>query len=109
MCRRHPGALGFDLPKNVKAFPVHCTSRIDTLDLLKAFEAGAEGVAIVRCSSGTCKYRDIEPRVKARVKRAQDLIKALGIDPARIEILSLPSSGNENPFGAVTAEFFRSR
>ena len=93
------------VPNNVKAFPVHCTSRIDTLDLLKAFEAGADGVAVVRCGSGTCKYRDIEPRVNARVKRAQDLLGALGIDKARIEILSAASAGDGNPFAAVTAEF----
>jgi coenzyme F420-reducing hydrogenase delta subunit len=84
---------------------VHCTSRIDILDLLKAFEAGADGVAVVRCGSGTCKYRDIEPRVNARVKRAQELLAPLGIDKARIEILS-PASGNDgNAYTAATADF----
>src|SRR5512142_3181984 len=34
MCRHHAGVLGFDLAKNVKAIPVHCTSRIDVLDVL---------------------------------------------------------------------------
>ncbi len=103
MCNHHAKVMG--VPANVKAVPVHCTSRIDTLDLLKAFEAGADGVAVVRCESGTCKYRDIEPRVNARVKRVQDLIGSLGIDKARIEILSVAPGNGSNTYAAACAEF----
>jgi formate dehydrogenase beta subunit len=99
-CNHHAKVIG--VPNNVKAFPVHCTSRIDTIDLLKAFESGADGVAVVRCNSGTCKYRDIEPRVNARVKRAQDLLSGIGIDKGRIEILS---ASDANGHAAVAAEF----
>jgi coenzyme F420-reducing hydrogenase delta subunit len=85
--------------------PVHCTSRIDVLDILKAVESGADGVAVVRCGDGTCKYRDIAPRVNARVKRAQELVGALGIDKGRIEILSAASGNGGNPYAAVCADF----
>jgi len=105
MCTHHVGVLGFDVPKNVKTVPVHCTSRIDVLDLLKAVESGADGVAVVRCNDGTCKYKDIAPRVNARVKRGQELIKALGMEPGRIEILSASSGNGGNPYAAVCAEF----
>lgn len=105
MCTHHVGVLGFDVPKNVKPMPVHCTSRVDVLDILSAFEAGADGVAVVRCNSGTCKYLGIEPRVKARVKRAQELISALGIEVGRIEILSASQGNNGNPYAAVCREF----
>ncbi len=105
MCTHHVGVLGFDVPKSVKTVPVHCTSRIDVLDILKAVESGADGVAVVRCGDGTCKYRDIAPRVNARVKRAQELVGALGIDKGRIEILSATSGNGGNPYAAVCAEF----
>src|SRR5574341_31944 len=105
VCTHHVGVLGFDVPKNVNTVPVHCTSRIDVLDLLKAVESGADGVAIVRCSDGTCKYKDIAPRVNARVKRGQELIKALGMEPGRIEILSASQVNGGNPYAAVCAEF----
>ena len=59
MCTHHAGVLGFDLPKNIRTVPVHCTSRIDILDLLKAVEMGVDGVAVVRCNDGTCKYKNI--------------------------------------------------
>ncbi|OGW41867.1 MAG: hypothetical protein A2010_13645 [Nitrospirae bacterium GWD2_57_9] len=103
MCSHHAKVLG--VPNNVKAFPVHCTSRIDSLDVLKAFEVGADAVAVVRCGSGTCKYRDIEPRVNARVMRAQELLGALGIDKQRIEILSASSTGDGQSYAALTSEF----
>lgn len=105
MCTHHVGVLGFNAPKNVKTFPVHCTSRVDVLDVLKAFEIGADGVAVVRCDDGTCKYRNIEPRVRARVKRAQDLLGAFKIEPGRVEILSASHGNGGNPYAAVCAEF----
>jgi NADPH-dependent glutamate synthase beta subunit-like oxidoreductase/coenzyme F420-reducing hydrogenase delta subunit len=87
ICTHHVGVHGFSVPANVKAIPVHCTSRVDVLDVLKAVECGADGVAVVRCDDSTCKYRNIMPRVNARAKRCQDLISALGMEPRRIEVL----------------------
>ncbi len=103
MCTHHAKVIG--VPNNVKAIPVHCTSRIDILDMLKAFESGADGVAIIRCGSGTCKYRDIEPRVNARVKRVQDLLGMLKIESNRLEILSAASNNGGNPYSALCADF----
>jgi NADPH-dependent glutamate synthase beta subunit-like oxidoreductase/coenzyme F420-reducing hydrogenase delta subunit len=105
LCTHHAGILGLDLPKNVRTVLVHCTSRVDILDMLKAFESGADGVAVVRCSDGTCKYRDIAPRVNARVKRVQDLLGMLKIEPGRVEILSAAPATDGNPYAAVCADF----
>ena len=105
LCTHHAGILGLDLPKNVRTVLVHCTSRIDILDMLKAFESGADGVAVVRCNDGTCKYKDIAPRVNARVKRVQDLLGMLKIEPGRVEILSAVSTDGGNPYAAACAEF----
>jgi coenzyme F420-reducing hydrogenase delta subunit len=72
---------------------------------LKAVESGADGVAVVRCGDATCKYRNIEPRVNARVKRAQELVGALGIDKGRIEILSTFHGNGGKPYATVCTEF----
>jgi NADPH-dependent glutamate synthase beta subunit-like oxidoreductase/coenzyme F420-reducing hydrogenase delta subunit len=105
LCTHHVGVLGFDLPENVRRVPVHCTSRIDILDLLRAFESGADGVAVVRCNDGTCKYRDIAPRVNARVKRVQELLGMLKMETGRMELLSATSGNGGNPYAAVCVDF----
>ncbi len=104
VCTHHAGVPGFGLPRNVRIVPVHCTSRIDILDLLKAFECGVDGVAVLRCNDGTCKYKDIAPRVNARVRRGQELLGMLGIETGRIEILTGDSSA-VNPYAAACADF----
>ncbi len=104
-CSHHVGVLGFDMPDNVRTVPVHCTSRIDVLDMLKAFEHGADGVAVVRCDDGTCKYRDIAPRVKARVKRVQQMLNTLGIGSERLSLLSASSGDGAHSYRAVCNDF----
>jgi formate dehydrogenase (NADP+) beta subunit len=104
LCSHHVGVKGFQVPGNVKFLPVHCTSRIDILDLLRAFESGADGVAVVRCADGSCKYKGIEARVNARVRRADELLGMLGIGTGRVGLLSA-TQGNGNPWEKVCAEF----
>lgn len=104
ICTHHVGVHGFNLPGNIRVVPVHCVSRVDVLDLLRAFESGADGVAVVRCPDGLCKYRDIIPRVAARVERVRQIIGALGMSADRINMFSLPSTDG-NPYAAICAEF----
>jgi formate dehydrogenase beta subunit len=105
VCTHHVGVFGFDLPKNVRSVPVHCTSRVDVLDMLKAFESGADGVAVVRCDDRTCKYRDVDGRVDARVRRVRGMLEMLKIGAGRIEILSAKSGNGGNPYASVCADF----
>ena len=45
-------------------------------------------------------------RVNARVKRGQDLIKMLGMQPERISVLTAEASGNGgHPYAAVCAAY----
>jgi formate dehydrogenase beta subunit len=104
LCSHHVGVLGFGLPGNVRKVPVHCTSRIDINDMLKAFEGGADGVAVVRCSDNTCKYKGIAHQVAARVDRTKQLIGMIGMEPGRIEILKADLH-NGNSYGSVCADF----
>jgi coenzyme F420-reducing hydrogenase delta subunit len=104
LCSHHVGVLGFELPENMRKVPVHCTSRVDVNDLLKALECGADGVAVVRCSGVACKYKGIDDRVAARVERAKQLVGMLGMETGRIEILTADSH-NGNSYASVCADF----
>jgi coenzyme F420-reducing hydrogenase delta subunit len=104
LCSHHVGVRGFDLPGNVRKVPVHCTSRVDVNDLLKALECGADGVAVVRCSATSCKYKGIENRVVARIERTKQLVGMLGMEAGRIEILTADTH-NGNSYASVCADF----
>jgi len=104
ICTHHVGVHGFSVPENVKAIPVHCTSRVDILDMLKAIECGADGVAVVRCGEGTCKYQGISKRVTQRVNRVKELLGMLGMEKERVELLTAVSS-NGNPYAKVCGDF----
>ncbi len=104
MCTHHVGVSGFNLPANFHVLPVHCVSRVDILDMISALEYGADGVAVVNCVSSVCKYKDVESRVLARLKRAQDLIGSLGLESGRIALLNAPSN-NGNQYLPVCGGF----
>jgi coenzyme F420-reducing hydrogenase delta subunit len=104
LCSHHVGVMGFKLPENVRKVPVHCTSRVDVNDMLKAFECGADGVAVVRCSGVACKYKGIEDRVAARIERTRQLVGMLGMESGRIELLTADSH-NGNSYASVCEDF----
>lgn len=104
LCSHHAGVLGFNLPENVRKVPVHCTSRVDVNDLLKALECGADGVAVVSCSGVACKYKGIENRVASRVERTRQLVGMLGMGAGRIEILTADTH-SRNSYASVCADF----
>ena len=44
------------MPAEVKMVRIPCTGRISKALLFKPFEMGADGVALVGCKSGVCRY-----------------------------------------------------
>lgn len=104
LCTHHVGVLGFDLPDNMHKIPIHCISRIDILDILKAFECGVDGVAVFHCEDGSCKYRGIKQRVSARLEKAGKVIEGLGIEKGRFSMISM-TSANGNSYKNVCADF----
>ncbi|UCG78161.1 MAG: FAD-dependent oxidoreductase [Nitrospirota bacterium] len=104
LCTHHTGVGGFNVPGNIRTIPVHCISRVDVLDVLSAFSNGADGVAVIRCADGSCKYKGVAKRVSSRIGRARELLSMLGIENERTEMLTA-SSTNGNRYSSVCTEF----
>jgi len=83
-CNYHAGVNGSQLPENIRPIRVHCTSRIDILDLLKVFECGADGAYVILCQEDNCKYQGITPRVRKRLEYTKQLLEEVGIDSKRL-------------------------
>ncbi|HDP81417.1 MAG TPA: hydrogenase iron-sulfur subunit, partial [Spirochaetes bacterium] len=47
---------GADIPDEIRVIRVPCAGRINRALILKAFEMGADGVAVIGCVPGACRY-----------------------------------------------------
>jgi NADPH-dependent glutamate synthase beta subunit-like oxidoreductase/coenzyme F420-reducing hydrogenase delta subunit/Pyruvate/2-oxoacid:ferredoxin oxidoreductase delta subunit len=79
ICSRYVLDHTVKLPENLRPVQVHCASRIDTLDMLNAFESGADGIAVVMCDSEGCRHPGVTNRVIKRIRHVQEIVSALGI------------------------------
>jgi NADPH-dependent glutamate synthase beta subunit-like oxidoreductase/coenzyme F420-reducing hydrogenase delta subunit len=89
MCSKYALDKSAKLPDNVRPVQVHCASRIDTLDILKAFELGADGIAVVMCDSEGCRHPGVAGTVIKRLKHVQGLASALGIGAEAVGYLKV--------------------
>ncbi len=83
--------LGMHLPHNLRLLKVPCTGRIDALHLLKAFQMGAEGVAIFACPESQCQYIDGSKKAEERVTYLRKALDVLGIGGQRLGIYHVNS------------------
>jgi len=79
-------------PTNIKIVKVPCTGRVDVLTMLKAFEAGADGVCVAGCLEGECHFLKGNYRARKRVVYLKQLLQELGIEPERAAMYNLSSA-----------------
>lgn len=70
-----------------------CSGRVDSQFVLSAFRAGADGVLVLACPSGTCHYRDGNRQSFKRHLLLKRMLTGLGVEAARIGFESV--SANE--------------
>jgi coenzyme F420-reducing hydrogenase delta subunit len=76
---------------------------VDILHLLRAFEKGADGVYVVGCMEGDCRFNQGNLRARKRVEQAQVILEAIGIGGDRVQMYNL-SSGEGTKFAAYAVE-----
>jgi coenzyme F420-reducing hydrogenase delta subunit len=90
-------------PPDIKIILMPCTGRVDILHLVKAFEAGADGVFVAGCLEGECHYLKGNLRARKRVEKVKRDLPKLGLEAERVEMFNLSSS--EGPrFAAIAKE-----
>lgn len=66
---------------------VPCSGKTDVIYLLKAFEGGARGVAIITCPLGECRLAEGNYRAQVRVRNIGRLLDEIGLGSARLILL----------------------
>jgi coenzyme F420-reducing hydrogenase delta subunit len=90
-------------PTCVKVVKVPCTGRVDVLTMLKAFEAGADGIYIAGCLEGECHFLKGNLRARKRLQYLKQLLAEVGIEPERAEMFNLSSAQGQR-FAAIATE-----
>ena len=70
-----------------------CSGKVDLLYLLKAFETGADGLALVTCPINECRYLEGNLRAPKRVEEANRLLEEAGLGPDRVAVLHMNGTG----------------
>ncbi len=86
------GVMRLPYPPNVKVVLLPCTGGIDAIYILRAFEAGADGVFVAGCLEGQCHYQAGNYHAKARVRYLKERLDEAGIGGARLEMFNLSSA-----------------
>lgn len=78
--RRFSSERGYRL----KTISLPCSGKVNILYLVKAFETGADGVILVTCRQGDCRYLEGNLRAKKRVEFVDALLEEVGLGRGRI-------------------------
>ena len=86
------GSMRLNYPPNVKVIQLPCSGRVDMLHLLKAIEAGADGVYVAGCLEGECHFVAGNLKTRQKVSAVKKTLAAAGIEPQRVEMFNLSSA-----------------
>ncbi len=79
-------------PGSIRIVSVPCTGKVDLIHILRAFEKGADGVYVLGCLEGECRYENGNLRARKRVDKARDILERIGIGGERVAMYNLSSS-----------------
>lgn len=75
----------------LKFVKMPCSSMVKDVFLLRAFEAGADAVAVMVCPEGACRYVEGNLRARKRVDWVKALLDEIGIGGARLCFFNVPA------------------
>ena len=98
------GSMRLQYPTNIRMIRLPCTGKLEVVHVLKALEAGADGVYAAGCLEGQCHYLEGNLWARKRMGRVQTLLEEVGIDPRRVEMFDM-SSAMGPEFARTASEF----
>ena len=110
-CCRHCAYAAADLaggkrqpyPAAIKIVELPCTGRIDVVNILHAFEDGADGVLIAGCLDGSCHYIKGNLYARLRLDYVRGLLGEIGLEPERARMINI-SAAMGVQFAALASE-----
>ena len=79
----------------LRAISLPCSGKVNTPYLVKAFEAGADGVIVVTCKQDECRHLEGNLRAQKRVQAVDSLLEEVGLGRGRITVVQRKEAGVE--------------
>ncbi len=86
---------GSRIPAEIKMVRIPCTGRISKALLLKPFEMGADGVALVGCKAGSCRYGMGTDTARKNVEDTRGIMELLGLGENRLQLANFMPDESE--------------
>ena len=83
------------IPEEVKMVRIPCTGRISKALLFKPFEMGADGVALVGCEQGACRYGKGTDSAQKNVEDTRGILELLGLGKNRLRLATFMPEDSE--------------
>jgi len=80
---------------NVRIIRVMCSARVEPAFILKAFQAGADGVLVLGCHPGDCHYQEGNYKTMRRLPLLKKLLAQMGIEEDRVKLDWVSASEGE--------------
>lgn len=98
------GVSRYQYPPNMRVIRVMCSGRVDPLLVLKAFEQGIDGVAVLGCHPGDCHYQTGNYEAENKMNMTKQVLEKIGIEPERL-YLDWVSAAEGKRFSEVISDF----
>ena len=85
----------------IKTISLPCSGKVDVPYLIKAFETGADGVAIVTCPKNECRHFEGNLRAHKRAEAAESLLEEIGLPAGRMAVFECGEQGAGQVIGEI--------
>jgi len=95
-----------DLPASFRVIPVECAALVEPDAVFRALAAGIDGVAVLGCHVGGCRYDEANHAALKRMELLKVLLDTAGIGGERL-CLAFGTAHEDHQFAAVMGDFRR--
>jgi len=93
------------LPTPFRVIPVECAALVETDAIIRALADGVDGVAVLGCHIGGCRYNNANHTAIKRMELLKDLLDTTGIGGNRL-MFSFGTAHEDYQFEEVIKNFF---
>jgi F420-non-reducing hydrogenase iron-sulfur subunit len=78
----------------INSVSLPCSGKVNLLYILKSIEMGSDGVLLVTCKLGECKYLQGNFRAQKRIAYVDKLLVEIGFEERHVRFVSLEADNN---------------